>query len=47
MFVLACGPSTTAQTKPDTSPPVGVKPDHLACDPAHPELPCTPDYPPE
>ncbi len=46
----ACGGGSTA-VKPDA--PVQdetsheAKPDHVPCDPAHPELPCTPETPPE
>lgn len=39
-LLLACAHA------PDPTP-VGVKPDYVPCDPAHPELPCTPDTPPQ
>jgi len=46
-----CGSSSRTATQDvavDRPPkPSHVKPDFLPCDPAHPELPCTPDTPPE
>ena len=45
-------PKAEPQAEPKAEPeaeakPPGVKPDYVKCDPARPELPCTPDTPPE
>ena len=44
--IAGCGGSQ-AEVKRDDEKPTSVKPDYVPCDPNQPDMPCTPDEPPE
>ncbi|TNF30121.1 MAG: hypothetical protein EP329_14190 [Deltaproteobacteria bacterium] len=47
-LLVGCG-TTSAEKAPEAGAVAAphVKPHYVKCDPAHPEMPCTPDTPPE